>query len=275
MNITGTTKLFGIFGYPVGHTRSPGMHNAAFEHLGLDCCYVPFLVPPPALPPAIEGIRALSLGGVNITVPHKEAVLPLLDEISTEAAFIGAVNTVVNSKGRLTGYNTDGRGFMLSLESRNIELRNKKVLVVGAGGAARAVSYYLSEKAEKLTLYNRSEEKMQRLAADLSRIRGNVSTVRQLTGLGDFDIIVNATSLGLRPDDPLPFDPAGLQSRQTVCDLIYRKTPLLAAAELQGSETVDGLGMLLYQGVLAFELWTSTAAPVEVMKAALLSRITP
>jgi shikimate dehydrogenase len=273
MKVTGKTKIIGIFGYPVGHTLSPAMHNAAFEHLGLDYTYLPFLVRPDALQQAVEALRALSLVGVNTTVPHKEAVIPFLEEVSSEAAFIGAVNTIVNKDGRLTGYNTDGRGFMLSLTARGIDVSNRKILVIGAGGAARAVGYYLRDTAEKLVIYNRGREKLQRLVADLSKDRENVSAIEELCGIEQFDIIINATSLGLNPDDPLPFDPAPLTSRHIVCDLIYRKTPLLASAEQQGCTTVNGLGMLLYQGVLAFELWTSETAPVEVMKKALLSRL--
>ncbi|MBA4374204.1 MAG: shikimate dehydrogenase [Thermodesulfovibrio sp.] len=273
MKITGRTRIIGIFGYPVEHTLSPAMHNAAFEHLGLDYCYLPFLVRPEALQQAVEAIRALSLRGVNITVPHKEAVIPLLDEVSSEAAFIGAVNTVVNKNGILTGYNTDGRGFMLSLSARDLDVSNRKILMVGAGGAARAVSYYLSDKAKELVIYNRGVEKLEKLVADLSTVRANVSAMKRLCGIEQFDIIVNATSLGLHRDDPLPVDPTLLAGNQIVCDLIYRKTPLLTAAEKQGCTTVDGLGMLLYQGVLAFELWTEKTAPAEVMKKALLTRI--
>ncbi len=275
MKITGRTKILGIFGHPVEHTLSPAMHNAAFEHLGMDCCYLPFPVHPGALQQAVEAIRALSMVGVNITVPHKEAVIPFLDEVSSEAAFIGAVNTIVSKDGRLTGHNTDGRGFMRSLEARGIDVREKRVLIVGAGGAARAVCYYLGDAARELTIYNRGREKLQRLVHDLSGIRKNVSALEQLRGIEEFEILVNATSLGLRTGDPLPFDPAALSGNHVVCDLIYRETPLLAAAARQGCTTVDGLGMLLYQGVLAFELWTAEAAPVEVMRKALLSGLNP
>lgn len=275
MKISGKTGIIGIFGYPVEHTLSPAMHNAAFEYLGLDYCYLPFLVRPEALQQAVEALRALSLVGVNITVPHKEAVIPFLDEVSSEAAFIGAVNTLVNKEGRLIGHNTDGRGFLLSLAARGIDIRGRNILVIGAGGASRAVSYYLSDKSKKLVIYNRGTEKLRRLVNDLSTVRENVSAMEELCGIEEFEIIVNATSLGLKPDDPLPFDPAPLTGKQVVCDLIYRETPLLAAAERQGCRTVNGLGMLLYQGVLAFELWTSETAPVEVMKKALLSRLNP
>ncbi len=153
MKITGKTRITGLYGYPVEHTLSPSMHNAAFEHLGIDYCYLPFSVPPDSLKSAVEAIRALNLAGVNVTIPHKESVIPYLDNVSEEASFIGAVNTIVNQDGKLTGYNTDGRGFMRSLSENNILTDNKKVLIVGAGGASRAIGYYLSEKADEVVSF--------------------------------------------------------------------------------------------------------------------------
>lgn len=250
-------------------TRSPAMHNAAFENLGLDYCYLPFPVHPERLGPAVEGLRALGIRGVNVTVPHKETVIPFLDDLSVEARFIGAVNTIVNADGKLTGYNTDGRGFMRSVSERGIDLSGKNVLVAGAGGAARAVSYYLSEKASGLSIYNRSKERLRGLVSDLSRIRRNVTGIERINDLTGFDIIINATSLGLKEDDPLPLDPDLLGKKQVVCDLIYKKTAFLIEAEKRGCQTIDGLDMLLYQGTLAFELWTGRTPPVEVMKKAL------
>ncbi|MDA8082141.1 MAG: shikimate dehydrogenase [Nitrospiraceae bacterium] len=273
MNISGRTKVTGILGYPVEQTLSPAMQNAAFAYLDLDYCYLPFLVRPDSLGRAVEGLRALNVAGVNVTVPHKEAVIPFLDGISDEAAFIGAVNTVVNRDGMLHGDNTDGRGFMRSLSERGIDPSGRKVLVIGAGGASRAVSYYLSEKAAELAIYNRGRDRLERLVSDLSGIRTNVRAAGTPEEAGAYDIIVNATSLGLRPGDPMPFDPSGLSGRQVVCDLIYRETPILAAAAAAGCSTLNGLGMLLYQGVLAFEIWTSKAAPVEIMKNALLASV--
>jgi shikimate dehydrogenase len=269
MNITGSTRITGLFGYPVEHTLSPAMHNAAFSHLGLDYCYLPFLVRPESLGKAVDSVRALNLAGVNVTVPHKEAVIKFLDEVDEEATFIGAVNTVVNREGRLAGYNTDGRGFMRSLEENGIEVTGRKVLVVGAGGASRAIGYYLSEKAERLSIHDIDRNKLSGLTSDLSRIRRNVAAVEGLEGLEEFDIIVNATPLGLKKTDPSPFDTSALSSGQIVCDLIYKTTPLLEAAGARGCRTMDGLGMLLWQGVLAFELWTSVFPPVDVMREAL------
>jgi len=273
MIITGRTKITGLYGYPVEHTLSPLMHNAAFAHLGLDYCYLPFSVRPDSLKTAVESVRALNLAGVNVTLPHKESVIPYLDNVNDEALFIGAVNTIVNQEGKLTGYNTDGRGFMRSLSENNITLNNKKVLIVGAGGASRAICYYLSEKAARLYLFDIDTTKLEKLVSDLSEIRNNISILKNITELQDFDLLINATPLGLRTADPLPLDVSLLYSQQTVCDLIYKKTSLLSQAEQRGCKTVGGLGMLLWQGVLAFELWTRTTPPVEIMRSALLSGI--
>ncbi len=270
MNITGRTKITGLFGYPVEHTLSPAMHNAAFEHLGLDYCYLPFLVHPDSLGKAVDSIRALTMAGVNVTVPHKETVIPFLDDVNEEASFIGAVNTVVNCKDRLTGYNTDGRGFMRSLAENGISVDGKKVLVVGAGGASRAVGYYLSEEASGLSIHDIDTNRLDKLVSDLSNIRGNVTALTQIDDTAGFDIIINATPLGLKKGDPSPVDISALSPAQTVCDLIYKRTSLLDLAAQKGCRTMDGLGMLLWQGVLAFELWTSALPPVDIMRTALL-----
>ena len=273
MKITGKTKITGLFGYPVEHTRSPAMHNSAFEELGLDYCYLPFLVRPDLLKNAVEAIRALNMAGVNVTVPHKESVIAFLDSIDEEASFIGAVNTIVNNSSKLKGYNTDGRGFMRSLEENNVASENKKILVVGAGGASRAISYYLSERAEAFYLFDIDTKKAGKLVSDLSKIRPNVHQLSVLENPYDFGLIINATPLGLRKEDPLPFDVNDLTSDHTVCDLIYKKTALLEQAGKKGCRTIDGSGMLLWQGVLAFELWTNIFPPVDTMKKALLAGV--
>ena len=270
MRITGRTKITGLYGHPVEHTLSPLMHNAAFEHLGIDYCYLPFSVHPDSLKNAVEAIRALRLTGVNITIPHKESVIPYLDNVNEEALFIGAVNTIVNHEGQLTGYNTDGRGFMRSLSENNISADNKKVLIVGAGGASRAISYYLSEKADTLYLFDIDKIKLEKLAADLSGIRDNIAILHDTADLSSFDLLINATPLGLKATDPLPLDVSVLSARQTVCDLIYKTTPFQSLAAQKGCKAIDGLGMLLWQGVLAFELWTRILPPVEIMRNALL-----
>jgi len=273
MKITGRTKITGLYGWPVEHTLSPLMHNAAFEHLGLDYCYLPFSVHPDSLKNAVEAIRALNLAGVNVTIPHKESVIPYLDNVNEEALFIGAVNTIVNQEGTLIGHNTDGRGFMRSLAENNVSPDNKKILIAGAGGASRAIAYYLSQKADKLYLFDIDKIKLEKLASDLSEIRYNIGILNDTSELSRFDILINATPLGLKTTDPVPFDVSVLSPHQIVCDLIYKNTPLLSHAAQKGCKTIDGLGMLLWQGVFAFELWTRTSPPVEIMKSALMNGI--
>lgn len=266
MKITGKTKLTGLFGYPVEHTLSPIMHNAAFESLGLDYCYIAFSVHPDYLKDAVSSIKALNLCGVNITTPHKEKVILLLDEIDKEASFIGAVNTIVNSGGTLIGYNTDGRGFMQSLSESNISVEGKDVLIVGTGGASRAISYCLSQKAKGVFLYGRNKDKLEKLIRDLRKICDNVSAIENISSIDTFHIIINATPLGWKKEDPLPIDTDLLRKDQIVCDLVYKKTPFLENASKKGCTTIDGLGMLIWQGALAFELWTGKKPPIEVMR---------
>lgn len=275
MNISGKTKVTGLFGWPVEHSLSPAMHNAAFGHLKLDYCYVTFPVRPDLLENAVKGIRALDLAGVNVTVPHKENVIQFLDEVSEEATFIGAVNTIRNDNGKLTGYNTDGRGFMQSLSEAGITAKDRNILIVGTGGAARAIGYYLCKEASKVHIFDIDTRKADGLLKHLNTIKGNASLIdKKELGSKDFfsglDIIINATPLGLKDSDPLSIDASLLNSRHTVCDLIYKDTPLLQEAARKGCKTMHGLGMLLWQGIFAFEIWTGIKPPVEVMKEALL-----
>ncbi len=273
MDISGKTKIVGIFGWPIEHTLSPLMHNAAFDALGLDIRYVAFRVSPDNLRDAVIAIKALNLLGVNITVPYKEKVIPLLDKVDDEASFIGAVNTIVNSEKKLTGYNTDGRGFICSFSDIGISFEGNKILIIGAGGAARAIGYYLSEKAEALYLYDIDKPKAERLVHDLSKLRKMVFVLNDLKDIGNPDIIINATPLGWKPDDPLPLRPEIIRKDMVVCDLAYKKTRLLEEAQKRGAKVIDGTGMLLWQGVLAFELWTGIKPPVDLMRKVLLSNI--
>ncbi|HYA31222.1 MAG TPA: shikimate dehydrogenase [Thermodesulfovibrionales bacterium] len=269
MEISGKTEVVGLFGYPVEHSLSPAMHNAAFEHLGLDYRYVTFSVRPDLLNDAVKGIVAMNLRGVNVTVPHKEKVISLLDKVNEEASFLGAVNTILNDKGTLTGFNTDGRGFMESLSEEGITVKGRKILILGAGGACRAVSYYLSESAANLQIFDVDHSKALKLVNDLSAIRPNITLRKQLTDLGETEVLINATPLGLKEADPSPVDIALISGRLTVCDLIYRETPLLKAAARKGCKTLNGLGMLLHQGVLSFEIWTGVKPPVDLMRSAI------
>lgn len=284
--ITGKTKVFGIFGYPVEHSASPLMHNAAFEACGLDCVYVPFPVPPGQLKAAVAGVRAMGLGGVNVTIPHKEAVAEILDDISPEAKLTGAVNTIINTDGRLTGYNTDGRGFLRSLEEEaGFLVQGKTVLILGAGGAARGVAVQLAlAGAEKITIANRRPERSTAIA---DVVAGNTGAAAEVNDLAEkalagaitaADLIVNTTPLGMFPGTeampPLPVELLG--NRHLVADLIYNptETTLLQKARAAGAQTLGGLGMLLYQGAIAFELWTGQKAPVSIMRQALTAHFT-
>ena len=278
MKISGKTKVLGLLGWPVEHSLSPAMHNAAFEHIGLDCCYVTFPVKPGFLKDAVRSVRALNLAGVNVTMPHKENVIPLLDKVDADASFIGAVNTIVNSNGKLIGYNTDGRGFMRSLSEAQISLNKKNVLILGAGGASRAIGFYLAKKAAELFIYDIDGNKSGKLIRDLNKMRKNVFPFSFQPSafshqLHDIDIIINATPLGLKKGDPLPIDINLLKPRHVVCDLIYKNTPLLQRASRKGCRTLNGLGMLLWQGAFAFELWTGKKPPVEVMRKALVKNL--
>ncbi|HCZ11035.1 MAG TPA: shikimate dehydrogenase [Nitrospiraceae bacterium] len=277
MNISGKTKVVGLLGRPVEHSLSPAMHNAAFGHLNLDYCYVTFPVRPDLLSDAVKGIRGLGLGGANVTVPHKENVMPFLDEISEEAAFIGAVNTIKSDNGRLTGFNTDGRGFMQSLSEAGIAVKDKNILIVGAGGASRAIGYYLCKEASSVRLFDVDSNKAGLLKEHLNKLKGNATlinadSIKSKELFSDMDIIINATPLGLKPDDPMSVDISLIEGRHIVCDLIYKETPLLREAAKKGCKTMDGLGMLLWQGVFAFEIWTGIMPPAEIMREALLRR---
>lgn len=278
--ITGQTKLFGIFGHPVAHTLSPFMHNAAFDAVGLPYRYVPFEVPPDRLEGAVKGILPLGIRGVNVTIPHKEAILPFLDQVDEEAKMIGAVNTVEVISGRLIGHNTDGRGFLESLFEMKVALSGKRVILLGAGGAARAVAAVLAQQSiAEMVIVARTAARGKALADRLAAISPGLKV--SLRGAdwssplpADPDrstLLINTTPLGMKQEDPLPFPIHLIDSRWSVADLIYRpaETALLAAAKRAGSQVIPGLGMLLHQGVLAFEIWTGQKAPLSVMRQAL------
>jgi len=245
----------------VEHSLSPDMHNAAFGEMGINYCYLAVPVRPEDLGDAVRALKAWNVRGVNVTVPHKEKVVRFLDELDKEAEFIGAVNTIVNTEGKLKGYNTDGRGFMRSLEEENIPVKGKNVLVIGAGGASRAISYYLSGEANRVSIFDIDTEKLDTLVRDLKNIRDNVRALEKIDSIKEEDVVINATPLGLKETDPLPlaisFLKEGLLKEGLVVgDLIYRDTPLQKKAREMGLKTFNGLGMLLWQGVLASELWT-------------------
>ena len=274
MKIDGQTKLYGIIGDPVEHSLSPVIQNAAFEYLKLNCIYVAFHVKQAELKSAINGMRSLEINGFNVTMPHKTSILPLIDEVEKRAAKIGAVNTIKNFNGRLIGYNTDGVGTLKALEKSRISLSGEKIVVLGAGGAGRAISYALISEAEELVILNRTELKAQKLAEEL-QVEGNATiTYGQLNDetlrrtLKDANVIINATSVGMHPyENETPINKKLLNAAVTVFDLVYSplKTKLLKEAEAQDAKTLNGLHLLVHQGAESFKIWTDLDAPLDVM----------
>lgn len=285
MKITGETKVIGIFGYPVRHSLSPLMQNAAIEALGLNYIYIPFEVKPEELERAVNGIRALGISGVNITIPHKEKVVPFLEEVTEEASLIGSVNTIENKNGRLIGHNTDSRGYIRSLrEDAGFEPKGKKILVIGAGGAARGIIAGLSmNDASDIFIANRTVEKGERLALEFkdkfSAIRFSsipLSSLKDPNILSQVDLIVNASSMGLdegAPDVEFSLTPP----HALISDIVYKPavTPFLKKAQAAGRKTLGGLGMLIYQGAISLEIWTSKEAPVDIMRNSLTPFLSP
>ncbi|MDA8098602.1 MAG: shikimate dehydrogenase [Nitrospiraceae bacterium] len=279
--ISGKTSLYGIFGHPVEHTFSPGMHNAAFASLNMDARYVAFSVKPELLAQAVKAIVPLGLRGLNVTVPHKERVIAHLDELADDARMIGAVNTIEVRQGKLIGHNTDGRGFLRSLrDEAGVRPQGKTFLLVGAGGAARAVAFTLAlNGASAILLHDMDAKKARKLARDVETKTGARSSAIDAGDLGlaaaGANCIINATPLGLRPTDPMPFDAGMIKRSHLIGDLVYNPplTGLLKAARARGARILPGIGMLLFQGVIAFEIWTGKKAPVAVMKKALVQQM--
>ena len=273
--ISGKTKVCGIIGDPIEHTMSPVMHNAAFKKLGMDYLYLPFRVRKEKLGEAIEGMRALNIRGLNVTIPHKVAIIPFLDKLDNLAEKIGAINTVVNDDGVLTGCNTDASGFLQALVERGIKPVGKNIVILGAGGAARAISLILAGKDNNLAILNRhlarAEELAQRVSGVFKReIKALSLDDRNMAkALDGADILINTTSVGMIPDTESTPVPAGrLKPGLVVYDIVYNpiKTRLLREAAAAGAEIIGGLDMLVWQGVLAFEKWTGRKAPVDLMR---------
>jgi shikimate dehydrogenase len=277
--ISGETRCCGIIGDPIEHTMSPVMHNAAFNKLGLDYVYLPFQVRKEELGKAIEGVRALNIKGLNVTIPHKVAVIQFLDELDGLVEKIGAVNTIVNDNGVLRGYNTDATGFMQALLERGFEPKGKEVVILGAGGAARAISFILAEKGANLTILNRTPGKAIECAGMIFRIFPTEVRTLELNSenlakvVRKADMLVNTTSVGMSPDTDETLVTSDLiRPGLVVFDAVYNpiKTRLLRGAEAAGAKTISGLDMLLWQGALAFEKWTGLKAPVELMREEIL-----
>ncbi len=279
-DINAKTTIVGLFGWPVTHSISPQMHNAAFVARQMNWRYLAFSVPPDRVQNAVAALPALGLRGVNVTVPHKQAVMPHLHQWTAAAEAIGAVNTIiVDEDGQLTGDNTDGAGFIADLQAHAVEPAGQRALVIGAGGSARAVVYGLAEAGVRnIRILNRTVAKADDLAATMqsyfSEISiGSAAFPDDVTGSAeDADLIVNCTSLGMEPRvEGLPWEEdVEFREDQIVYDLVYNPamTRLLQLASTDGATAIGGLGMLVYQGAIAWEKWTGEAAPVAVMQQA-------
>lgn len=273
-------ELVGVFGHPVAENPTIVMQEAAFQVMSLNWRYLTIEVYPEHLADAFKGLRAMNFQGINLTIPHKVEVLKYLDEVAPDAQLMGAVNTVRREGRRLIGENTDGKGFLRSLrEDAHVDPQGKKVVVLGAGGAARAMTVELAlAGAAYLTIVNRSSQRGRELVALLNEktpIQAEfVPWDKMYTVPPDTDVLANATSIGLFPNinDKPDLDYGTITARMTVCDVIPNppNTPFLREAAARGAKTLDGLGMLVYQGAIGFKMWTGLDAPVAVMREALV-----
>jgi len=274
------TKFFGVIGDPIRHSRSPVMFTRAFAESGYNGAYGAFHVTAGRLKEAIEGMRALGFGGLNVTIPHKVAVMEYLDDIDDSARGAGAVNMIANMDGRLVGYNTDGLGYVRSLkEEAEPDLAGKTVVIVGSGGAARGILWALiREKPGRILVVNRTHEKAAELAARFAS-EADVQALpwdKLQRACADADIVINTTSVGMAPDtEATSVDPSWMRPGVVASDIIYNplKTAFLRGAEARGCRIHGGVGMFVYQGVYNFEIWTGMPAPVAAMREAVLESL--
>jgi shikimate dehydrogenase len=282
MDITGKTRVCGVIGDPIEHTLSPIMHNAAFNHLKLDYAFLAFKVKPAEVENAVNGMRALNILGLNVTMPHKKEVINYLDKIDQTAKFLNAVNTIHNKNGKLLGFNTDGIGALKALKENGVNPHGKRVLLLGSGGAARAIAYALVQEADELVVLNRTVEQAKELASLLERtfnkkvVGDSLSPKIIQDNLRDSDILVNATSVGMKPNaNQSPVAPEWLKPDLAVMDIVYNpiETKLDKDAKAAGAKVISGVEMLIYQGAASFEIWTGHSAPVEVMRKAALNHL--
>ncbi len=277
------TARVGIIGYPLGHSISPAFQQAALDELEIDARYVAWPTPSEELAARVDSLRASDVLGANVTVPHKQAVMPMLDEVLPVAESIGAVNTIINRDGLLIGANTDASGFTRSLEQEaKFSAARKRALIVGAGGAARAVAFGLAwEGVSELVIVNRTAERAAKLARDVSEATATETRgggFEDVSNAASFDLIVNCTSMGMaggpEPERVPPIESL-LRRGVLVCDLVYNPqvTPLLSLARERGARVLGGIGMLVYQGAAAFEFWTEREPPEDIMYSAALKAL--
>lgn len=279
--ITGHTELIGLMAYPIRHSSSPAMHNAAFAKLGLDYAYLAFEVDNDSLEGAVQGIRSLKLVGSNVSMPNKTVVHKYLDKLSPAAEMCGAVNTIVNEDGVLTGHITDGTGYMMSLKDNGVDVIGKKMTIVGAGGAATAIEIQAAlDGVAEISIFNRKDEFWTNAEETVRKINEKTNCKAQLFDLADLDklkeeiassyLFTNATGMGMKPLEGQTYipDKSFLRPDLIVSDVVYypRETELLRMAKEVGCKTMNGLGMMLFQGAAAFKMWTGEDMPIEYMK---------
>jgi shikimate dehydrogenase len=274
--VTGKTGICGLVGNQIDHSLSPQIHNTAFARLNLDYIYIPFRVQKGDLKNAVNGLRAIGVRGFNVTMPYKTEVIQYVDELDPLAEKIGAVNTVVNTNGKLVGFNTDASGFLNAFLENGINPDGKNVVVLGSGGAARAILFILMQQGASVTIVNRTIIKAEEVAADLSREFGLKPNILGLNkdaiamAVKSADILVNTTSVGMDPDrDSTLIDALWIRPGMVVSDIVYIpiKTRLLKNAEQAGAVTVNGIEMIIHQAALSFELWTGVKSPVDIIRA--------
>jgi shikimate dehydrogenase len=282
MAISGKTRVCGVIGDPIEHTLSPTMHNAAFNHLKLDFVFLAFRVKAAELEDAMRGMRGLGIRGLNVTMPHKNEVTKYLDEVDPTVKFLGSVNTILNDDGKLLGFNTDGVGALKALKENGVNPNGKKLLLLGAGGAAKAVAFSLAKEVDELCILNRAPQKAKELAEVLSRAFGKKVVGDSLSpsliqkNLQDAQILINATSVGMHPNIGQSLVvPQWLKPDLCVMDIVYNpvETKLVKDAKALGAHVISGVEMLLYQGTASFEIWTGVSAPIEVMRRAALNKL--
>lgn len=279
--VSGKTRVCAVIGEPIDHSLSPVIQNAAFCALNIDCVYTAFRVNSSDIANALSGIRALGVLGLNVTMPHKEAVIAYLDWIDETAKFLNSVNTIHHKDGKLLGYSTDGIGALRALKENRADPQGKRVLILGAGGAARSIAYSLIQEADELFILNRTVSEAKKLAETLKHKFDKKISVGSLSPeiikekIRATDILLNTTSVGMNPNiNQSLIEPDNLESNLTVMDIIYNPhdTQLIKDAKAVGAKVVNGIEMLIYQGATAFEIWTGQQAPIPVMRKALLEQ---
>ena len=269
---------YAVIGDPIDHSLSPNIHNAAFRHLELDHSYIAYKISAGELAAGIDSLKKIRIAGFNVTIPHKIEIMKFLDDMDTTSKVIGAVNTVSNENGKLKGYNTDMIGFLDPIKKKNLAIKDSQVLLLGAGGAARAIlTAMIKEKASKITIVNRTQENANKLADFAKKIGGNVDTVsieKANELVGDYKFIINSTSIGMK-NEPSPISTRNISKNSVVYDIVYQpiNTDLIKKSKENGATIIYGYEMLLSQAACSFEIWHKMEAPYDVMKNALLGGV--